>query len=214
MVSLGARSPRLLVGALAALLVVAACGSGAEVTASPTVSPTPSPTAVPTRRPTPKPIPTPIPTPTPSPTPTVTATLAERAAAALKIGAPYKLVANPANAALTGAVSIDIAGQHVNETIAGREIWQGSKAVGLVLVLEIEGVQMSPKVFEGGARGAAANTGGTLSYTTILGDRVALVTAKTGTFGMYALHDTIVMVLGTKPADTKPLLTSVIKANQ
>jgi hypothetical protein len=214
MVSLDARSPRLLVGALAALLVVAACGSSAEATASPTVSPTPSPTAVPTPRPTPRPIPTPIPTPTPSPTPTVTATLAEQAAAALKIGAPYKLVANPANAALSGAVSMDIAGQHVNETIAGREIWQGSKPVGLVLVLEIEGVQMSPKVFEGGAQGAANNTGGKLSYTTILGHRVALVTAKAGTFGMYALHDTIVMVLATKPADTKPLLTSVIKANQ
>jgi hypothetical protein len=108
---------------------------------------------------------------------------------------------------------MDIGAAHVTETISGREIRANGKLVGMALVLRIAGVPMSDAVFEGGAKGAANQTGGKLSYTTILGTRVALVAAPTGTASLYRLHDDIVMVIGIKAADTKTLLTAVIKAN-
>jgi hypothetical protein len=218
MVSVAVRSSRLVVSTLAALLIVAACTSGADAPASPVASATALPTASPhpTLAPTPSPVPTPAPTPDPTPRSSAAPakTQASDGAASLRIGSPYKLVANAANSNLTGAISIDVAGKHVTENISGREIWRNGKSIGLALVLEIEGVPMSRALFDGGARGAASNTGGKLSYTTILDTRVAMVTAKLGTFGMYALHDTIVMVVGLKLADTKVLLASVIKANK
>jgi hypothetical protein len=207
MISDSARSPRLLAGALVAVMIVAACGNGATAVASPTESPTPAPTVRPFVPATPRPTPTPAPTPTPLPTPA-------SAIASLKIGRPYRLVADPANAALTGSIAFDIMGQHLVETINGREIWDGNKMNGLALMLEFQGVKMSETIFNAGAQGAANNTGGKLTFTTISGTRVGIVTAKAGTFGMYALGDHIVMVIGTKAVDTKPLLTSVIIANK
>lgn len=65
--------------ALAATLVLAACGGAAAPTPAPSPSPTPPPTAAPTPAltpaptPAPTPPPTPAPTPTPEPTPTPTA---------------------------------------------------------------------------------------------------------------------------------------------
>jgi len=197
------RPLRFLGGILAALLVVAGCASAAP--ASPTSTPTaePTATAVPTAQPTPRPTPTVEPTASPKP----------EAAARLKIGAPYKLQANPANKALNGSISFDMGGQQAVETISGREITKDGTVVGMVIVLQIDGIPMTDQVFEGGAKGAANNISGKLAYTTVLGERVAMVTAKAGTVALYRLDDLIVMVIGTKAADTKPLLTSVIKAN-
>jgi hypothetical protein len=212
MVSSDARPPRFLAALVTALFAVAACAGAANAPATPTSSPTAAPavTAQPLR-------PTAVPTPTPTakPTPTVVPSLAAvpEAAAALKIGAPYKLVANPANKQLNASISIEMAGQQIKETITGREIRQSGKVVGIVLVLEFDGIPMNKEVFEAGARGAANNINGKLAYTTILGTRVAMVTATAATVGLFRLHNDIVMVVGTKAADTKPLLTQIIKAN-
>ena len=154
MVSLNTRSPRLVAGALAVAVIVAACGGGTAAIASPSPSETavPTPTARPTARPTPRPIPSPIRLATPKPTtPKPTPAPPAEAAATLKIGAPYRLVANRANLALTGSVTLDIAGQHIEERISGREIWQGTKMVGLALVLEFDGVKMTPAIYDAGA---------------------------------------------------------------
>jgi hypothetical protein len=193
-----------------AALVAAACAGGTEapVAASPAASAAAASTA-PTARPTPRPTPrrTAIPSPTPDPS------VAPDVAAGLKIGKPYELVANPANQSLTASITVDIAGKHVTETISGREIHNRGSLLGTVLVLRFEGIEMSKEVFEGGARGAASNVGGTLEYTSIAGSRVAMVRAKAGTIGLFRWNDDIVMVVGKEAADTKPLLTAVIKAN-
>jgi hypothetical protein len=208
--------PRFLPVALAALLIVSACSSVAGEAAIPmdTVSP-PDIVAAPTARPTPRATPRPTPKPSlkPSPKPAPAATPTPEGAATLKIGAPYRLVANPANQALHGSVSIDLSGAHIVETLSGREIRNGATLVGYALVLDFNGIKMSRELFEAAARGGANNSGGKLSYTTILGRRVAVIISGKVTVDLYALHDSIVMVFGVKAADTKPLLTSVIKAN-
>jgi hypothetical protein len=204
---------------LATAILVAACSGGgtAAVSQAPSQAATvASPTTSPSPRPTPSP--TPILTARPSPTPAVTAAPPEPtpvdAAAALKIGAPYKLRANPANKDLSASFELTIAGVHVTETITGREITNAGRLVGEVLVLQIKGVPVTTEFFEPAAEGAARNVGGTITYTTISGVKVALIKATVGTFGMVMLHREILMVLGKKPADTKPLLTEVIKANK
>jgi hypothetical protein len=203
----------------ATAILVAACSGGgtAAVSQAPSQAATvASPTTSPSPRPTPSP--TPILTARPSPTPAVTAAPPEPtpvdAAAALKIGAPYKLRANPANKDLSASFELTIAGVHVTETITGREITNAGRLVGEVLVLQIKGVPVTTEFFEPAAEGAARNVGGTITYTTISGVKVALIKATVGTFGMVMLHREILMVLGKKPADTKPLLTEVIKANK
>ena len=200
----------LLAMVLAAFVAVACTGgTDAPASASPAASVAAASTA-PTARPTPRPTPrrTAVPSPTPDPS------VAPDVAAGLKIGSPYELVANPGNQSLSASIAVDIAGKHVTETISGREIHSRGSLLGTALVLRLDGVAMSKEVFEGGARGAAANVDGTLEYTTIAGTRVAMVRAKAGTIGLFRWHDDIVMVVGKDAADTKPLLTSVIKANK
>jgi len=204
---------------LATAILVAACSGGgtAAVSQAPSQAATvASPTTSPSPRPTPSP--TPILTARPSPTPAVTAAPPEPtpvdAAAALKIGAPYKLRANPANKDLSASFELTIAGVHVTETITGREITNAGRLVGEVLVLQIKGVPVTSEFFEPAVQGAARNVGGTVTYTTISGVKVALIKATAGTFGMVMLHREILMVIGKKPADTKALTTAVIKANK
>jgi hypothetical protein len=96
----------------------------------------------------------------------------------------------------------------------GREIRRDTKLVGLVLVMKFSGIRVSPQVFDGAAKGAAANAAGTLTYSTISGHRVAFITSKTATFGLYPRGDSILMVGGPNGTDAKTLLTSVIKANE
>jgi hypothetical protein len=202
-------------------VLIAACSGGgtAAVSQPPSQAATvASPATVATARPTPRP--TPVSTVEPSPTPKLTAAPPDPeatpvdAAAALKIGAPYKLRANPANKDLSASFELTIGGVHVTETITGREITNAGRLVGEVLVLQIKGVPVTAEFFEPAVQGAARNVGGTITYTTISGVKVALIKATAGTFGMVMLHREILMVIGKKPADTKPLLTAVIKANK
>ena len=205
-----ARSNRLLVFVFGALLVVGACGGAAapatpRILASLDLPPTPVPTAKP--RPTPSPEPTPSPTPKPSPTPEPEP---QDLASELRIGAPYELVANDRNKALTGSFTFDVAGVHVEATMNGREITEHGRLVGVALVMQMRGIPMNSEVFEAAAKSGA---NGRATFSTILGQRVAFFTNSQTTIGMYLLHSKIVMVGGVSGDDTEALLTSVIKAN-
>jgi hypothetical protein len=196
----------------AVLFVAAGCSGGAAVVSSPSPSAIARPvaTAAPTPTPSPSPVPSRPPSPSPSPTPAPSASAIQ----ALKIGSPYTLVDNPANTALNASFNFSMGSVVVTETISGREVRQHGKTIGLVYVLEMDGVPMSSAVFEAGARGAAANSGGKLTYGTVLGHKVAYVVTKTASFAMYLHHDAIVMVGAESLSLTKTLLTSVIKANR
>jgi hypothetical protein len=187
--------------ALAALAIVAGCGNSTNVTASPTAA-APGASASGTSASV---------SPSVGPTPVVTPDVV----ANLEIGLPYELVSNPVNKALTSSSSFrfDVADQQVESTMTGREIRQGDKLVGLLLVMRFDGLTMTPSILDAAANGAAKNDDGTVSFTTILDHRVAFVTTKGAIFGMYILDDEIVLVGGPTGTDAKTLLTSVVKAN-
>jgi hypothetical protein len=198
------RTPRLAVGALAALLIVAGCGNGPVVSASPTASVPASQSA------------------TGSATPSASAALAPTpvqttdAVAAIEIGAPFVLSTNPLNKALTDsfAFAFDVADRHIESKMTGREIRQDGALAGLVLVMTIDRLTMTRDVFNAAAHAAADSAGGKVVFKTILDEWVAIVTTKDATFGMYALHDEIVLVGGPIGTDAETLLTAVIKANK
>jgi hypothetical protein len=192
------------------LLITAGCTGGTAAVAGPS----PSATAVPSATPRPS-VPTRSAVPSHSASPSPSASLAPAGGpiAVLEIGAPYTLVFNPANPALHADFSFQMGSISVTETMNGREIHQRGKAIGLAYVLELTGVPMSDAVFEGGARGAAANTGGKLSYGKVLGHKVAYIVTKPASFAMYRDGDVIVMVGAQTLSLTKTLVTSVIKAN-
>jgi hypothetical protein len=201
---------RLVAFAAAALVLAAGCNGGAAVASNP---PLPSIRPIATVAPTPTPTPKPSPSPTPTPKPSASQETATRAVDKLKIGSPYTLFYNPANQALGATFNIQIGTVNVSETMSGLEIRQRAKLVGLLYVLEMDGIPMSNAVFEGGARGAAANAGGTLTYAKVLGKRVAYIVTKQASFAMFLRGDVIVMVGAQTLPLTKTLLTSVIKAN-
>lgn len=196
------RSARGLAVLVAASLALAACSAGAPP------SPTPSPTAVATPTPSPKPTPKPTARPTPSPTPSP----APDAAAAIRIGTPYTLVPNPLNPALSGTFTMDMAGIKVVSTLSGREIMLDDQLVGMVSVIVYDGLDVNDEMFEGAANGAAANVAGKVSYTTILKQRVAVVTAPEATAAVVVIEDMIVLVIGLDADDTLPFVTSILKA--
>jgi hypothetical protein len=195
--------------AAALLLVIVGCGGGAAVDSSPS-SPAIAVRSTPT--PTRKPSFSPVPSQSPSP-PIPTLAPPVSAIETLKIGSPYVFVFNPANTALSANFSFQMGSINVTETMSGREIHQRGKIVGLAYVIEFTGIPMSDAAFEGGARGAAANTGGKLTYGKVLGHRVAYVVTRSASFALYRHVDAIVMVGAQTLSLTKTLLTSVIKAN-
>jgi hypothetical protein len=194
-----------------ALLLIAGCGGATAVVSSPssptTAASTPVPT--PTRRPSASPVPSQPPSQAPSATPAASGSLIDT----LKIGSPYTLVYNPANPALSADFSFKMGSITVTEAMRGREIHQRGKPIGFAFSLEITGIPMNDAAFEGGARGAATNTNGKLTYGKVLGHKVAYVVAKTASFALYLQDGTMVMVAADTLSLTKTLLTSVIKAN-
>ena len=198
------RASRLVVGAMAALLIVAGCGNGPVASGSPTASVPQSPSA------------------TGSAAPQASAALAPTpvqttdAVAAIEIGAPFVLSTNPLNKALTDsfAFAFDVADRHIESKMTGREIRQDGALAGLVLVMTIDRLTMTRDIFNAAAHAAADTAGGNVAFKTILDEWVAIVTTKDATFGMYALHDEIVLVGGPIGTDAETLLTAVIKANK
>src|SRR5207244_608850 len=123
------RMPRLLVGAVAAVLIVAGCGNGPLVTSSPTASvPAPLGATIGSAPPS---------AATSEPTPD--------AVAALEIGAPFVLGTNPVNTALTEsfAFEFDVADRHIKSTMSGREIRQGDALAGIALVMTFDHLTMT-----------------------------------------------------------------------
>jgi hypothetical protein len=198
------RPPRLGIGALAALLIVAGCGNSPVVSASPTASVPTSPSATGSAAPSASVAlgPTPVQT--------------TDAVAAIEIGAPFVLSTNPLNKALTDSFSFafDVADRHIESKMTGREIRQDGALAGLVLVMTTDRLTMTRDVFNAAAHAAADSAGGKVAFKTINGEWVAIVTTKDATFGMYALHDEIVLVGGPIGTDAETLLTAVIKANK
>jgi hypothetical protein len=133
---------------------------------------------------------------------------------AVKIGEPYELVANPANKSLSGSIVITVSGLRITETISGREIMKGATKVGTLLVLDFAGFPVNQAALEAGATGMANRQGGTLSYVTILGWQVAIIKGPTDTTALFRLHNNLVAVIGEKPSQTMPLVTSVVEANK
>ena len=78
----------------------------------------------------------------------------------------------------------------------------------------IDRIAMTRDVFNAAAHAAADSAGGRVAFKTVLDEWVAIVTTKDSTFGMYALHDEIVLVGGPIGTDAETLLTAVIKANK
>jgi hypothetical protein len=207
-----AASSRLAASLLGAILLVGACSAGGPPAADPTPTPAATPKITFPPRPTALPTATPAPTPVAQPTPAAPAV--DDLASGLKIGKPYRLVDNPANKALTGSFQLDVAGQHIEAAMNGREVWNSSSLIGAAIVMRFTGHPVTTPMFEGAARGGAANVGGKVSYATVLGTRVAYITSSQATAGMYVLHGSIVMVAGTTSANTKAVLASIIKANK
>lgn len=202
-------------GVVAVMAVAfAACDGGTAVAPSPTLSPTPAPIA--TAKPTPLPTPTPtaIPTPTPEPTASPSPTPEPEAVANVKIGDPYSLVANPKNKELSGSITIEVSGLTITELISGREIMKGDTKAGTLLVLDLVGLPVNQAALEAGATGMANRSGGTLTWKTILGWQVAIITGPTATTALLRLHNNLVAVIGEKPSQTVPLVTSVVEANK
>jgi hypothetical protein len=210
-----ARPRRFAATALAAglrLSVLGGCTVGAEpATPGPlaTLDIPATPTPLPTQRPTPTPVvtasPTPVLSPSPKPEP------ASDLASDLRINLPYKLVANGRNGALKATLSFDVAGSHIEAVMNGREIWLGGKLVGIALVMEMRGIEMTDEVFE-----AAANNNGRAraTFSQVNGKRVAWVDTGDATVGMYLLHGRIIMVGGPQGDDSiLEMLIAVINAN-
>jgi hypothetical protein len=212
-------APRLAGLAAAAVLVatlVAGCASASNqppAASGPIVLATLDPALIPSRPPIPSHSPSSRPRPSATPRATPTPAPAKTAIEKLKIGSPYTLVYNPANPALSASLTINIGGLTVKETISGREVRQRGTLVGLAYVVEASGVPMNDAALQGAARGAAATSGGKVSYGTVLGHKVAYVVAKTASFAMFLDGDHLVMVGAASLAVTKTLLQSVIKAN-
>jgi hypothetical protein len=217
MTSRAALPVQLMALTLGAVLVATGCGtstgtpSAAPSTAA-TVAATPSPVATPSPTPSPTPVPTAAPTPTAQPS--AEPSEAPDVALGIRIGAPYSLVADAQSAMYSGSLAFDIGGQHIVGWFSGRTIVRDGTQVGVLMAIQYDTLDVvTPQMLEGAARGSMATTGGKLTWTRIRGHKVGVITSGSATAAIYAKGPQIILVVGTRAKDTKPLMTSVIKAN-
>jgi hypothetical protein len=195
MIETGAPSRRLLAGSLAAVMLVAACGAAVNPAASPSAGADASPTKTATSSRAASVPPAGSASASPSASP------ATDVATGIEIGDPYVLTGNPGSTALSGTFNVDVAGKRVEAIMNGREIRKDSTFVGLVLVMKFSGITITPEFFDLAAKQAGSNSDGKVTFSTILGNRVAFVTATSASYGLYARGDSILMVGGPTGTD-------------
>jgi hypothetical protein len=110
-------------------------------------------------------------------------------------------------------LNLAIAGKTIVEHMAGRQVLKAGMPYGYAFVLTFDGLDIATIPFDTMAKGSAKSTGGKLSWTTIGGQRVALIDAVSAKAAMYRLGDEVVMVAGTTMKASKAIVAAVIKAN-
>ncbi len=198
---------RMILRAAAAILLtasLAACGSAAPATASP--SPSPTPTAPPTI----------APSVVASQAPSAgQSAAAVDAAEGLEIGAPYTLTALPAALQQTFetqmAAGLGASGGAFQ--IGFRQV-DGGSATSILMVARFPAGSVGATAYQAALAGMGSSMGTTFTATTVDGVPVSTGTAATGGLAVFQVGDHMLVVISPSAADSLPIATALIKANQ
>jgi hypothetical protein len=197
---------------LAASLV--ACGSSAPATApaASTVPVTPSPAASTAAAS----VPTATPAATPAPTTAASGPTAADAAAGLKIDSPYTLTALPGALQQTlesqMAAGLGAFGSSVN--VGFRQIDGGNAAGSILMVIAFPSGSLSATAYQAALAGMGSSMGATFETSTVDGVDVANGKAATGGLAVFHIGDHMLVVISPAAAESLPIATALIKANQ
>lgn len=198
---------------LVAALTLAACGS--SVPASSPAPSTPAVTAPPSVAPTLAP--TVAPTVAPSIAPSVAVTgapLTGDPAAGLKIEAPYGMIALPSSLQTTFeqqmATGLGALGSSIK--VGFRQV-TGGTGFSILMVIAFPTGSLTAANYQAALAGMAPSMGATLTTTTVGGVEISKGAMSSGAVAIFRIGDNMLMVIGQTEADTVPVATSLIKAN-
>ena len=196
---------RAVTAALAAALLVGACGAAAAPSPSPSPSPTPSPT------PSPSPTASPTPTPTPNPSPSAAAD----PAIGLTIDPPYELTEFDAatSAAMQSQMQAGMGAMASLVSVGVRQVWKAGVPEGAVVVMSFPTGLLNDAAYQGAVAGVGSSMGVTFETRTISGVEASVGSSATAGIGVFRTGDHLVMVI-TPPGDAVvPISTALISAN-
>lgn len=201
--------PRLLgATAIAAAVLLAACGGGASPAATLPASVAPSPSAQASTAPSVE----------PSVAPTIAPSVAPSgstadAAAGVKIAAPYSLTALPVQLqmALEQQMAASLGG-FGGVTFGFRQIG-GASGQGILMVIGFPAGSLNAAAYQGALAGMGSSMGTTFTTTTVDGIEVSTGTTASGAVGVFHVGDHLLVIIAENAADTKPIAEALIQAN-
>jgi len=137
-------------------------------------------------------------------------------AAGLKIDAPYTLTALPPALQQTietqMAAGLGASGGMVQ--MGFRQIGGGSAAGSMLMVIAFPSGSLSASAYQAALSGVGASMGATFETSTVDGVDVANGKAATGGLAVFQIGDHMLMVISPAAAESLPIATALIKANQ
>jgi hypothetical protein len=153
---------------------------------------------------------------TPTPTTAASAPAAADPAAGLAIGAPYNLTPLPAALQQTlesqMATSLGAFGDAVK--IGFRQIGGGNSAGSILMVIAFPSGSLSATAYQAALAGMGSSMGATFDTSTVDGVQVANGKASTGGVAVFHIGDHMLVVISPAAAESLPIATALIKANQ
>lgn len=193
--------------AIAAAFVLAACGGGASPSPSAPASVAPSVA------------PSVVPSVAPSVAPSIAASPAASgstvdAAAGIQIAAPYSLTPLPPQlqAAMETQMAASLGGFGSSITFGFRQIG-GASGQGILMVIGFPAGSLNEAAYAGALAGMASSMGTTFTSTTVDGVAVSTGTTASGAVAVFHAGDHLIVVIAENAADSLPIATALIQAN-
>jgi len=208
----------LALGAMTAVLAasVVACGSSAPATApaASTVPATPSPAV--TQSPAASTAVASVPAVTPAPTTAASGPAVADAAAGLAIDSPYTLTALPGalQQTLESQMAAGLGAFGSSVKVGFRQIDGGNAAGSILMVIAFPSGSLSATAYQAALAGMGSSMGATFETSTVDGVDVANGKAATGGLAVFHIGDHMLVVISPAAAESLPIATALIKANQ
>ena len=148
-----------------------------------------------------------LPTPSPSPSPL------DDAARGVRLTGTYRLVDRPNDTSLSDAFSATLPTSALKSRAASREVWNDTGQVGGMVVIDLIGMDLPDDALRTFATAFAGRSSADLTWATIGGRQVALISQGAQRLELFLLSGDLVIVAGIQPALADDITRSLIEQN-
>jgi hypothetical protein len=143
----------------------------------------------------------------------VDATTEPDAATGIELTGTYHLVYRASDAALTEAFTAGLTTSGIKPRAAAREVWDVSRHVGGMVVVDLVGLDLSDDALTTFATMFAGRSDADLTWATVADRRVAIVSNADQRLELFLLDGDLVVIAGVQPEIADDITRSLIDQN-